>query len=191
MVQEFVIRLALATMDAVMRAPALSSSSAARSKLAAGEVHPWWLRRERSVAWASAARSAVSTAEHAPALRMRNVIASESFLLQHHALREILGSYIGLPPHVLAFEFNPFGPPALANRQGSTGLSFNLSRSGAMAVLAVDRNGRIGVDLGRFRPVPAFDTVARRMFSPAEAQSSTRTRSAACAWCQSRKCRTT
>ena len=121
MVQEFVILWALATMDAVMRAPALSSSSAAWPNLAAGEVHLWWIRRERSVARALAARSAVSKAEHARALRMRNVMASENVLLQHHALREILGSYIGLPPHVLAFEFNPFGKPALAIRQPAPG----------------------------------------------------------------------
>jgi 4'-phosphopantetheinyl transferase len=153
-----------------MRAPALSPGSEAQPDLAAGEVHLWWIGREMSVGAAAAARSTVSASEQARASRMRNVIAREHFLLQHHALREILGAYVGLPPQALAFEFNPFGKPALAARQGGNGLSFNLSRSGAAAVLAVTRHGRIGVDLERLRPVPEIDAIARRMFSPAEAK---------------------
>jgi 4'-phosphopantetheinyl transferase len=56
----------------------------------------------------------------------------------------ILGRYVAVPPHRIAFTYNPQGKPAVA---GGEGPSFNLSRSEDLALLAVRTSGRVGVDM--------------------------------------------
>jgi 4'-phosphopantetheinyl transferase len=67
------------------------------------------------------------------------------FILRRAALREILARHTGLPPHALPFTRNPFERPSLAGLE----LDFNTSHSDGLAVVAVTRHGRIGIDVER------------------------------------------
>lgn len=81
----------------------------------------------------------------------------------------LLADYAGVAPASLAFAAGPFGKPALTAPPQAAGLHFSVSRSGGVAVLAVARGGRVGVDVAALRPVPEAALIARRLFSPAEA----------------------
>jgi 4'-phosphopantetheinyl transferase len=80
------------------------------------------------------------------------------------ATRVILASYLDEPPQSLAFGYGEFGKPHLP----ASGLHFNLSHSGATALLAVTHRAEVGVDL-ELEPVD-FDVeeLAGRFFSPGE-----------------------
>ena len=65
------------------------------------------------------------------------------------ALREILGRYLGRPADELRFERGRYGKPRLAEPAGE--LAFNLSHSGALALVAVAADREVGVDVERIR----------------------------------------
>ncbi|WP_257389431.1 4'-phosphopantetheinyl transferase family protein, partial [Tahibacter caeni] len=81
-------------------------------------------------------------------------------------LRRRLSAYAGRELGAGALQTGAHGKPALADGA----FAFNLSHSGAAAVLAIARGVELGVDLetpGRLRP---FVALARRYFRPAEAR---------------------
>lgn len=74
------------------------------------------------------------------------------------ALREILGRYLGLPGEALRFEAGEYGKPRLADPEAE--LAFNLSHSGALALVAVARR-EVGVDVERIRTKRPVDFYRR------------------------------
>lgn len=79
-------------------------------------------------------------------------------IASRRALREILGRYLGLPANELQFETNRHGKPRLAAPEGE--LAFNLSHSGALALVAVARR-EVGVDVERIRTKRPVDFYRR------------------------------
>ncbi len=81
------------------------------------------------------------------------------------ALRMLLGRYVGRDPRQLRFELGPYGKPRLADlageprrrcptvfwRPGPADLSFNLSHSGELMLVAVTAVAEVGVDVERAR----------------------------------------
>lgn len=61
------------------------------------------------------------------------------------ALRRILGEMLGLDPLAVPLDFGPHGKPLLAPPHH--GLHFNLSHCRDLAVLALGRDGPLGIDL--------------------------------------------
>jgi len=76
-------------------------------------------------------------------------------------MRRILATYTGGAAADLTFEYGPNGKPVLAR-----GPCFNLSHTGARAVLAVSRTRALGVDIELWRAVEP--DVATRFFSARE-----------------------
>jgi 4'-phosphopantetheinyl transferase len=96
-----------------------------------------------------------------PAVRRRFVVCQT-------ALRSILADYLALDPAELCFSEGPWGKPALAGPEAASGLAFNLTHSGALALLAVTRHREVGVDLELLRPLPDAQDLAERFFSAPE-----------------------
>ena len=61
------------------------------------------------------------------------------------ALRSVLGEALGIPPETVAFEFGEFGKPSLASPQHA--LHFNLSHCRDLALIALCRDGAVGIDI--------------------------------------------
>jgi len=77
-------------------------------------------------------------------------------------LREVLGNALGCAPKEVAFRYGPHGKPEVP------GLRFNISHSGAIAVIALARS-EVGVDVELPRRRRS-DGIARRFFAPGEVQ---------------------
>jgi phosphopantetheinyl transferase len=76
--------------------------------------------------------------------------AADGRAAARRALRAILGAYLGEDPDAVALTVGERGKPALAS---GGPLSFNLSHSGGLALVAVGAGGvEIGVDVERLRP---------------------------------------
>jgi 4'-phosphopantetheinyl transferase len=83
-------------------------------------------------------------------------------------LRIALGIYLDRPPESLAFALGPGGKPELAGPEGRD-VHFNLSRSADRCVIAVSREGPVGVDVEKIREMPELVGIVRSRFAPGEA----------------------
>jgi len=92
----------------------------------------------------------------------------DRFICGRAWLRRTLAAYLGMAPASLTFELGAHGKPALPPPHH--GLQFNLSHSDDVALLAVSRAGRVGVDVEAVRPMADMAAIARRHFAPAEWQ---------------------
>jgi len=110
----------------------------------------------------------LSLAEHAAGARFQSPLLQTRFLQRRVALRAILAGYLGVPAAELLFTENEFGKPALHASLASTGLSFNSSHSGPVAVIAVGKSRRIGIDVEAVRPIKDAEKIAVRFFSSQE-----------------------
>lgn len=87
-------------------------------------------------------------------------------------VRTTLSRYADVAPEVWTFESNAYGKPAISNDVAAArGVSFNLSHTRTLVVLAVTRGAELGIDtedtLTRSPPLE----IADRFFAPAEVAS--------------------
>jgi 4'-phosphopantetheinyl transferase len=83
-------------------------------------------------------------------------------------LRKIISAYLALAPEEVRFDYNKYGKPSISEDQNRGALSFNLSHSNSMALYAVARGRRVGVDVEYMREDFATLEIAERFFSKGE-----------------------
>jgi len=131
------------------------------------EVHLWRFQVD-DVKAAAELEANLSPDERRRAHRYRAEKPRRRFVVGRGRLRQVLGGYLGCPPSEVAFRYGNKGKPA-ADGAHADWLSFNLSHSGELGLLAVSRHRPLGVDLERHRDMPQMLQLARRFFAPAEA----------------------
>ncbi|CAN5452080.1 4'-phosphopantetheinyl transferase superfamily protein [soil metagenome] len=119
--------------------------------LAPGSVHVWLAHTETLALCARHFDSLIDDEErtrgnayHAAADRMRHLIT-------RGVLRTLAGHYLTVPPADVRFAHGEFGKPRIASPHGAK-LSFNVSHSGDVVLLAFTRDGDVGVDVERWNP---------------------------------------
>jgi 4'-phosphopantetheinyl transferase len=110
----------------------------------------------------------LSQVERRRAERFRFPDHQRRFVAAHGCLREILSRYLNTSPEKIDFETNAFGKPSLAKDFYATGLTFNLSHSNEMGLIAIGSRRAIGIDIEHVRSDLADEQVARRFFSKRE-----------------------
>jgi 4'-phosphopantetheinyl transferase len=93
------------------------------------------------------------------------------FVNAHAMMRRILAGYAVTDARALEFDVGEFGKPSLRAEAARTGLEFNLSHSGDLALLAVSASGRVGVDVERWDARAEHLHIADHFFSAAECES--------------------
>jgi 4'-phosphopantetheinyl transferase len=83
------------------------------------------------------------------------------------ALRSILSECLGCQADQVVFRYNQHSKPELASSHHSD-LEFNLTHSGSVALIAVAKACRVGVDVDRVGRTTAWQAIAKRSFSVAE-----------------------
>jgi 4'-phosphopantetheinyl transferase len=87
----------------------------------------------------------------------------QAFVVVRGLLRVLLAAYLKQRPSAIVLSYEPKGKPVLVG----SGLGFNVSHSGDLALVSLTWGRRVGVDIERIRrPVPL--EVAARFFSPRE-----------------------
>ncbi|WP_051732310.1 4'-phosphopantetheinyl transferase family protein [Kitasatospora phosalacinea] len=114
----------------------------------------------------------LSPAERLRADTCRDADTRRRYVLAHAALRRLLAERLGTAPAELRWRHGPHGKPALPG----DGPRFNLSHSGAFALVALSPARPVGVDIQRVLPRTDTAALADRYFPPEEAR---RVRSAA------------
>lgn len=101
--------------------------------------------------------------ERARAARIVRPPSRRRWIASRWALRGVLGRYLGRPAAGLALELGEHGKPRLADP--ASGLAFNLSHSGGVALIAVAADREVGVDVERVaakRPRAFYERWAER-----------------------------
>jgi len=133
-------------------------------QLGAGVVHVWTIPLDRTNA--RGLRDVLSESERSRADRFMRAEHTHRFVIAHGSKRRILAVYAEQRPEQLRFVEGPHGKPAL---DGSvSGVEFNLSHSGDLALIAIARGYPVGVDVERRDPTLEHLDLAERFFSPAE-----------------------
>ncbi len=102
------------------------------------------------------------------ARRLRFDVDRRRFVAGRAALRQILGGCLGVSPSDVALGAGPWGKPCLDPARHGSGLRFNLSHSGDLALLALGAGLEVGVDVEQVRPLPELQDIVDRYFSPFE-----------------------
>lgn len=142
-------------------------SSSSAPPLAAGELHLWRFPLEPSPPDLTHLKSYLSSDELHRAARLLDPRKAQAFIVGRARLRQILASYLAVAPAQIVFAYGPHGKPALP-APATTSLTFNLTHSGAWALLVVARGMEVGVDLEKIDPYLDYERLAARFFSPEE-----------------------
>ena len=133
-----------------------------------GQVDVWLAVLDDAAIGLDACAGYLSSAEHERAARFKFAHDRRRYLIAHAALRSILGVYLSIDPQLIGFAVGSAGKPKLAEHLAGSELEFNLSHSGEVALIAVTRGKKIGVDVERMQEDFAFEPIAQRFFTANE-----------------------
>jgi len=92
----------------------------------------------------------------------------QRFVAARGLLRIILSAYLATDPNQLRFSYSKKEKPSLGPAHADSGVTFNVSHSGGIALLAFTRRRDIGVDVEQVRSDFDLEAIARRFFSADE-----------------------
>ena len=150
-----------------MRARQVAERIGLRHRLGLADVHVWVETTHGLLPSSDSLSDELSSSELAESRRFRFEVDRSRFLATCLFRRRILGHYLGIRPKELAFSYGAKGKPALATELDSD-LSFNDAEADGLAVMAVARGRRVGVDVERLRSVPEAQSIVSGFGSPLE-----------------------
>jgi 4'-phosphopantetheinyl transferase len=135
--------------------------------LGSGVVHLWQRQLNATGAEVSACYELLSIEEQERARRFRVERPRNEFVLTRGTLRSLLAQYLGGAPQEVRFRYAGQGKPAL---EGESGLSFNVSHTNGLALMAFVKQRTIGVDVENVGREVGAERLAERFFSEPERQ---------------------
>jgi 4'-phosphopantetheinyl transferase len=133
-----------------------------------GEVHIWIAQAAASQRAASELEETLSPEEHAAASRFRFQEHRLNYVFAHGVLRDILSRYLAREPSDIRLEADTFGKPFLSDSDARKFLTFNMSHSSEVVVVALACGRQIGVDVEKMRPLNDLAGIAESNFTPQE-----------------------
>ncbi len=132
------------------------------------DVHVWAVPLRVDAATRAAYEALLAPDERARAARLVVPGKREQSIVARGALRTLLGAYAGVPPAAVELRYEEHGRPRLAGPAFARHVTFNVTHSGDLALVACTRAGELGVDVERRDPRVEFLAVGRRFFSASE-----------------------
>lgn len=136
-------------------------------KLLPQQVHVWRVELDRNSEEIRQFRAMLSQEEQKRADRFYFEHDRHRFIVGRGWLRSLLAKYLQVAPEGIEFQYSAKGKPMLANVEQH--LHFNLSHSGGLALYAI-ASQPVGIDLEQIRPLSDAEQLAKRFFTPAEAE---------------------
>ncbi|HEV2669469.1 MAG TPA: 4'-phosphopantetheinyl transferase superfamily protein [Gemmatimonadales bacterium] len=131
------------------------------------EVQSWCVPLDVPRETVACCYATLSADERARSGRLRFAADRRRFIVARGSLRQLLGRCLDTAPGGIRFAYNAFGKPALSPECGSR-LTFNLSHSADLALIAIARDRDVGVDLECIRADFDYAEIARSCFSEEE-----------------------
>ena len=140
--------------------------------LPADQIHLWLASEEdaRCQQLYSDYRAMLSHTEQQQERRFRFARDRNRYLVTRALVRTVLSRYSPVAPAEWVFAVNEYGRPSITNPQAvAAGLSFNVSHTHGLILLAVSADRTIGVDLENVHAREIHQDLADRFFAPCEA----------------------
>ena len=132
------------------------------------EVHIWRSFLDLSPAALEQAIALLADDEVERARRYKFARDRRRFVAARAFLRRTLAEYLSVAPSRLTFAYGRFGKPELLPGANTETVEFNLSHAADLALLAITRGRRVGIDVERVDQSLDFQTIALRFFSEHE-----------------------
>lgn len=142
------------------------NAASARVDLTANAIHVWRVQMEETWQRTSGLDDVLAPDEIARRRAFRFEADRRRFTVARGMLRTVLGQYLNVHPRAVQFHVDRCGKPMVAFPQ--TDVTFNVSHSDDMALFAVGRRRRLGIDVERVRPVALNDRIPEQFFAPGE-----------------------
>jgi len=97
-----------------------------------------------------------------------NGVVARRFAVGRAVVREILGALQATLPSQVRLADGEFGKPAIMRVAGKLPLWFSVAHCDDLLLVALSREGDVGVDVERTRPIDCWERVADRTLAPAE-----------------------
>jgi len=157
---------------AVMReGKLLRQSGPGPAALSGSEVHLWKISLDQAPKLSLTLREVLSPDEKRGIEGFHFERDKASFCMCRGFLRTLLGRYIDTAPDEIRFQTGKYGKLSLDPFYHKEEIEFNVSHSGKMALLALAKNRRLGVDVEKVRSAARIDDISRAFFSPQEDES--------------------
>jgi 4'-phosphopantetheinyl transferase len=140
------------------------------NELGEGEAHVWRASLDQPVDVIAKFAPRLSKDEYQRAERFHRPPDRRRFIAGRGILRKIISAYLALAPDEAQFTYNEYGKPFISTDQNRGAISFNLSHSNDMALYAVTRGRRVGIDVEYIRDDFATLEVAECFFSRDEVE---------------------
>jgi 4'-phosphopantetheinyl transferase len=132
------------------------------------EIHIWRATIPNQLINIDEHTSILSFEEKERAARFHDQIDASRFIWQHATLRRVLSQYLKLQPQEIMFKYSPLGKPALITALNPHELSFNISHSGQIMLIALTSGRQVGIDVEMARPIDDMNRMVELYFSPSE-----------------------
>ena len=132
-----------------------------------GSLHVWRASLALTAEKSEALAAVLSAEERAQCARFVRPADRARAVASRACLRVVLAKYLLLDPRALSIKAGTSGKPLLDG--GDPSIQFNMSHSGDMALIAVTRGLRVGIDVERVRDVPDIEAIMDGFFSGQEA----------------------
>jgi 4'-phosphopantetheinyl transferase len=130
-----------------------------------GELHVWRARIDDLSEHVETLRGGLPDDERERSQRFRIPADQARFIIARALTRTLLCRYLQLEAADLNFAVGPIGKLHLPPPEP---LKFNATHSGNMILVAVSRDGDVGVDVEHLRPLPKFQELAERYYCQRE-----------------------
>ena len=128
------------------------------------EVHIWKVNLKNIVPHQDSSRI-LSTDELDRAARMIDPLKRGRFLSARFGLRNILSEYKHLPPEAIEFSYGKYGKPFVEQRALKYSISFNISHSSDLMLVALSNSYQVGIDLEKEHSHTTKEWIIRQYFS--------------------------
>jgi 4'-phosphopantetheinyl transferase len=130
-----------------------------------GEIHVWYSFYQDDACLIKRCREALTTAEFGHISYYKFLKDQNSFIVSRGLLRILLASYLQMNPDELNFLKHRKGKPYQVH---DSDLFFNISNSGDCCIFAFSKNGEVGIDIEKIRPLKDLDELIVSNFTPQE-----------------------
>jgi 4'-phosphopantetheinyl transferase len=136
--------------------------------LSEDEIQVWRVDLEAIRGDESRWQEVLSSDESARASRFHFPADRQRYVAARAMLRTILAGYLETDPRCVSFAYSQKEKPSLGPAHVGNGVTFNISHSGGIALLAFARKRQIGIDVEQVRYDFDVEAIARRFFSAHE-----------------------
>lgn len=102
------------------------------------------------------------------AKRFRKQADKDRYIQNHVILRRILCLYLEIAPAAVKYATSPIGKPSLVEIQNQNRITFNMSHSGNLLLIAITSNRQIGIDVELVKPISDMAQMVQLYFSQSE-----------------------